>query len=120
MEFIYVILALAVAVGAYFLFFRKKEEPALPAREQPAPTKQKSERAQAKAESVKSKVAQPVSADAEAAPTEQPEGRRSTRPPPPSRRAETTSARVGERPSTAPKRRDVSSLRRGLAKSREA
>jgi fused signal recognition particle receptor len=120
MEFIYVILALAVAVGAYFLFFRKKEEPALPAREQPAPSKQKSERAQAKAESVKSKVAQPVSADADVAPTEQPEGRRSTRPPPPSRRAETPSTRGGERPSTAPKRRDVSSLRRGLSKSREA
>ena len=38
MEFIYVLLALALAVGAYFLFSRKKEE-ALPPREEPAPTK---------------------------------------------------------------------------------
>src|SRR5882724_9438116 len=120
MEFIYVILALAVAVGAYFLFLRKKEEPALPAREQPAPSKQKSERAPAKAESVKSKVAQPVSADEEPAATDKPEGRPSTRPPPPSRREGGPSAKLGERPSTAPKRRDVSNLRRGLAKSREA
>ena len=59
MEFIYVLLALAVAVGAYFLFF-KKSEPALPPREEAAPPKPKSERAQApaaKAASVKTKAA---------------------------------------------------------------
>jgi hypothetical protein len=68
MEFIYVLLALAVAVGAYFLFF-KKAEPALPPREEPAPSKQKSERAaapSAKAESTKAKAAKPVSEEAPA------------------------------------------------------
>lgn len=121
MEFIYVILALAVSVAAYFFFLRKKEEPALPPREQPAPTpsKQKSERAPAKAESVKSKVAEPI--EAEEAPTaaaEPAENRPSTRPAPPSRRD--AAPKAGDRPSTPPKRRDVSNLRRGLAKSRDA
>ncbi len=117
MEFIYVLLALALAVGAYFLFSRKKEEPALPPREQATPSKQKSERAPApaKAESVKSRVAEPVSGDAE--PAADPGARPSTRPAPPSRREP---AKAAERASTPPKRRDVSNLRRGLAKSREA
>jgi len=119
MQFIYVVLALALAVGVYFLFLRKKEEPALPSREQPAPSKQKSERAPApnKAESLKSKAAEPVATDEAAASTEKSEGRPSTRPSPPSRRDVSPKA---DRPSTAPKRRDVSNLRRGLAKSREA
>ena len=65
MEFIYVLLALALAVGAYFLFFRKKEEPTLPPREQPAPSKQKSERAPpaTRAESVKPRPAEAARAD---------------------------------------------------------
>jgi fused signal recognition particle receptor len=119
MEFIYVLLALALAVGAYFLFSRKKEE-ALPPREEPAPTKQKSERAPApaKAESIKSRVATPVVAD-DAAPSDEPEAVPSARPAPPSRR-EPPSAKTVERPSAPPKARDVSNLRRGLAKSREA
>jgi fused signal recognition particle receptor len=119
MEFIYVILALALAAGAYFLFLRKKEEPALPPRE-PSPTsKAKSERAPApaKADSVKVKTAQPVST-VESAATEEPSARPSTRPAPPSRR-EAPSAKGVERPSAPPKARDVSSLRRGLAKSRD-
>ena len=45
MEFIYVLLALALAVGAYFLFFRKREEPALTSGDAAPTTKQKSERA---------------------------------------------------------------------------
>jgi fused signal recognition particle receptor len=118
MEFIYVILALALAVGAYFLFSRKKEEPALPPREQATPSKPKSERAPAPAKggSVKSPVAEPVSADAEA-PAAAAGARPSTRPAPPSRREQ---AKVAERASAPPKARDVSNLRRGLAKSREA
>ena len=120
MEFIYVLLALALAVGAYFLFSRKKEE-ALPPREQPAPPKQKSERAPAaaKAESVK---ARPTAASSEAA-SDEPAARPSTRPPPPARRADSTApaaVKAVERPSAPPKARDVSNLRRGLAKSREA
>jgi fused signal recognition particle receptor len=117
MEFIYVLLALALAVGAYFLFFKKKEEPALPPREQPAPTKQKSERAPApaKGEAAKSRDAA-VAPDGVAV---EPETRPSTRPAPPSRR-EAPSAKAPERPSTPPKARDVSNLRRGLAKSRDA
>ena len=118
MEFIYVILALALAVGAYFLFSRKKEEPALPPREQATPSKPKSERAPApaKGESVKSRVAEPVSADVDA-PAREAGARPSTRPAPPSRREQ---AKVADRASAPPKPRDVSGLRRGLAKSREA
>jgi fused signal recognition particle receptor len=120
MEFIYVLLALALAVGAYFLFSRKKEEPALPPREQPAPSKQKSERAAApaKAESVKSRAADASPADV--APAAETGARPSTRPAPPSRREALPSAKAPERPSAPPKARDVSNLRRGLAKSREA
>jgi len=119
MEFIYVLLALALAVGAYFLFSKKKEEPALPPREQPAPSK-KSERAPApaKAESGKSRAAEASPAD-DAAPAET-AARPSTRPAPPSRREAAASAKAPERPSAPPKARDVSGLRRGLAKSREA
>ena len=117
MEFIYVLLALALAVGAYFLFSRKKEE-ALPPREQPAPSKQKSERAAAgKAESVKTRAADVSPADGPAA---EPEARPSTRPAPPSRRGAQASVKAPERASTPPKARDISNLRRGLAKSREA
>ena len=123
MEFIYVLLALALAVGAYFLFSKKKEEPALPPREQPAPSK-KSERAPApaKAESVKSRSAEASPAE-DAAPPAEPGARPSTRPAPPSRRESAAPAAVAkapERPSAPPKARDVSNLRRGLAKSREA
>ncbi|HEX2874073.1 MAG TPA: signal recognition particle-docking protein FtsY [Polyangiaceae bacterium] len=120
MEFIYVLLALALAVGAYFLFSRKKEE-ALPPREEPAPKKQKSERAPApaKAESIKSRVADAVPAD-DAPASDEPAARPSTRPAPPSRREPAPSAKTPEPPSPAPKPRDVSNLRRGLAKSREA
>lgn len=121
MEFIYVLLALALAVGAYFLFSRKKEE-ALPPREEPAPKKQKSERAPApaKAESIKSRVADAVPTD-EAPASDEPAARPSTRPAPPSRREPPPAAKTPEPPSAAaPKPRDVSNLRRGLAKSREA
>jgi fused signal recognition particle receptor len=120
MEFIYVLLALAVAVGAYFLFF-KKAEPALPPREEAGPSpKAKSERAPAKAESVKSKVAAPAAPDAEGSPppTGEVAVRPSTRPAPPSRREAAPSAKTPEPPSAKP--RDVSGLRRGLSKSREA
>ena len=121
MEFIYVLLALALAVGAYFLFSRKKEE-ALPPREQPSPSKQKSERAPtaAKAESVKTGA---TATSAGEATTGEPAARPSTRPPPPARRADSTApaaVKTVERPSAPPKARDVSNLRRGLAKSREA
>jgi fused signal recognition particle receptor len=120
MEFIYVLLALALAVGAYFLFLRKKEEPALPSREQPATPKAKSERAPAssKAESIKAKAAEPVATDAEPAAGEPP-ARPSTRPAPPSRR-DLAANKGAERTPAAPKARDVSNLRRGLAKSRDA
>jgi fused signal recognition particle receptor len=113
MEFIYVVLALAVAVAAYLLFFRKKEEPALPAAA--SPSKQKSERAPApaKAESVKSKAAEAIEPDEAPQPA-----RPSFRPAPPSRR-EPPPGKPGERPSAAPKARDIGNLRRGLAKSRE-
>jgi fused signal recognition particle receptor len=121
MEFIYVLLALALAVGAYFLFSRKKEE-ALPPREQPSLSKQKSERAPAAAKAEPAKT-RPAAATGEAA-TDEPPARPSTRPPPPSRRVDATAAaaavRTAERPSAPPKARDVSGLRRGLAKSREA
>jgi fused signal recognition particle receptor len=120
MEFIYVLLALALAAGAYFLFLRKKEEPALPPRESPTPAKQKSERAAApsKAESVKSKAAERVvETPAQGHAEPQPEARPS-RPAPPSRRE--PSVKTPEPAVVAPKARDVSGLRRGLAKSREA
>jgi fused signal recognition particle receptor len=122
MELIYVLLALAVAVGAYFLFFKKKEEPALPSKEQPSPQK-KSERAPApaKAESLKPKASErPAKGDEAAAPAEQaapPGTAPSARPgPPPSRH---DASRSPEPPPSAPKRRDISGLRKGLAKSRE-
>lgn len=120
MEFIYVLLALALAVGAYFLFSRKKEE-ALPPREEPAPTKQKSERAPAPArrESTKARIAEPAPAE-EAPASSEPEAVPSARPAPPSRREPPPSAKPVERASTPPKARDVSNLRRGLAKSRDA
>jgi fused signal recognition particle receptor len=122
MEFIYVLLALAVAVGAYFLFF-KKGEPALPPRDEPALPKAKAERAPAKAESVKSPVAARVEADARPEPSPAPSGetvaRPSTRPAPPSRR-EAAPGKTPQPAATAPKPRDVSGLRRGLSKSREA
>jgi fused signal recognition particle receptor len=126
MEFIYVLLALALAVGAYFLFFRKREVPALPPAEPSAPAKQKS----APARSVRapeSKVETGRTDDAAPAP-------RPSRPPPPSRR-ESVPAKPSEpapaptpapaaaapapTPTPAPKARDISSLRRGLAKSRD-
>lgn len=121
MEFIYVLLALALAVGAYFLFLRKKEEPALPPAQEPVPPKQKAERAPAaaKAESVKSPVAAPAAAASE---SPEPEGRASARPAPPVSRREPTPAapKAAERSPAPPKARDVSNLRRGLAKSRDA
>jgi fused signal recognition particle receptor len=122
MEFIYVLLALAVAVGAYFLFF-KKGEPALPPRDEPASPKAKAERAPTKAESVKSPVAARVETEAQPEPSPAPLGepaqRPSTRPAPPSRR-EAASGKTPEPAAAAPKPRDVSGLRRGLSKSREA
>jgi fused signal recognition particle receptor len=124
MEFIYVLLALAVAVGAYFLFF-KKGEPALPPRDEPAPPKAKAERAPAKAESVKSPPAARVEAEARPEPSPPPGGetatRPSTRPAPPSRREAAPSPGKTPQPAAAaPKPRDVSGLRRGLSKSRDA
>jgi fused signal recognition particle receptor len=123
MEFIYVLLALALTVGAYFLFFRKKEEPALPARQEPAASKQKSERAPsaaAKRSSVKSAVVETIEPD-ESPATATPPPRLSTRPPPPSRRDGAGAVKVAEPAPApvAPRSRDVSSLRRGLAKSRD-
>jgi fused signal recognition particle receptor len=121
MEFIYVLLALAAAVAAYFLFF-KKGEPALPPREEPAPpTKAKSERAPAKAESVKSKAAAAVPEESAEPATDGASARPSARPAPPSRK-EPPAAKTPEPPSAAPvsKPRDVSGLRKGLTKSREA
>jgi fused signal recognition particle receptor len=122
MEFIYVLLALALAVGAYFLFF-KKGEPALPPRDEAAPSKAKPERAPAKAEPVKSPVAGRVEAEAPPEPSPAPPGeaalRPSTRPAPPARR-EAASGKTPEPAPAAPKPRDVSGLRRGLSKSREA
>src|SRR4051812_23451693 len=120
MEFIYVLLALALAAGAYFLFLRKKEEPALPPREAPSPAKQKSERAAApaKADSVKSKTAAPAEAPTEIAGETLP-GARPSRPAPPSRREAAVKA-TPPPAAVVPKARDVSGLRRGLAKSREA
>jgi fused signal recognition particle receptor len=123
MEFIYVLLALALVVGAYFLFFRKREEPALPSREQSAPTKQKQERAPSEARSdkrasVKSPAIEPDEESREPSPPPAP-ARLSTRPPPPSRRESAAPPKAVEPAPVAPKARDVSSLRRGLAKSRD-
>lgn len=121
MEFIYVLLALALAAGAYFLFLRKKEEPALPPRDDsaPAPAKPAAAPAPTKPESVKAKAAEAVAegtASSAAESERQPEARPS-RPAPPSRREV---ARAPDPATVAPKPRDVSGLRRGLAKSREA
>jgi fused signal recognition particle receptor len=118
MEFIYVLLALALAVGAYFLFFKKKEEePSLPAKGPAESIRPKSERAPppAKRESLRAPAAEPGSAaEQPAAPS--PEARPSVKPAPPPRR----DAPAAERPSAAPKARDVGNLRRGLSKSRDA
>lgn len=127
MEFIYVLLAVALAVGAYFLFFRKREEPALPAREAATPGKPKGERAgAAKPEA----TAEPVRSEATSSPLPVQSPRPSNRPPPPTRRSEAPSGPkaaeppppAAPAPTPAPpaaKTRDVSSLRRGLAKSRD-
>lgn len=117
MEFIYVLLALALAVGAYFLFFRKGEPELPPRSEESLPARPKSERAPAPAtrESIKApKVTEPApNSPAEAAAPEAPA--RPSRPSPPTR------ARASAPPPpVAPKPRDVSGLRRGLSKSREA
>jgi fused signal recognition particle receptor len=119
MEFIYVLLALALAVGAYFLFFRKGE-PELPPRQEEPPPRPKSERAPppAKRESLKAPppVAEPAPGAAEegAAPAAE---ARPSRPAPPSRAPSEKAAT----PAPAPvKSRDVSGLRKGLTKSREA
>jgi fused signal recognition particle receptor len=122
MEFIYVLLALALAVGAYFLFFRKKEEPALPPREAAAPTQAKTKAEAALAKPAESLKAKPTDAERgrPAVPGEpQPEARPS-RPAPPSRREAPAAKPTESAPLAAPKPRDVSGLRRGLAKSREA
>jgi fused signal recognition particle receptor len=127
MEFIYVLLALALAVGAYFLFLRKKEVPALPSREQSATAKQKQERAAGeparadKRASVKSQAVEPIEPDEESHEPSPPPApaRLSTRPPPPSRRESAAPPKAVEPAPVAPKARDVSSLRRGLAKSRD-
>ncbi len=124
MEFIYVLLALAVAVGAYFLFF-KKSEPALPPREEAAPPQQKSERGATKPASVKTKAAPPAEVvtpddeanEATAEAVAPPAPARPSRPAPPSRRDAT---KTPEPAPAAPKARDVSGLRRGLSKSRES
>lgn len=123
MEFIYVLLALALAVGAYFLFFRKKEEaPPLPAKGTAESLRPKADRAPApaKRESIKAPPSAPAPSDEPNAPEPEVGARPSTRPPPPSRRDIPTPAKVAERPSGPPKARDVSSLRRGLSKSRDA
>ncbi|MDF3067815.1 MAG: Signal recognition particle receptor protein FtsY [Polyangiaceae bacterium] len=124
MEFIYVLLALALAVGAYFLFLRKKEEPALPPREAPAPTSGRAKAAPeptaTKPESLKAKGPESAAASAHLEPSAEPQPEaRPSRPAPPSRR-EAAAARAPEAAPVAPKPRDVSGLRRGLAKSREA
>ncbi len=120
MEFIYVLLALAVAVGAYFLFF-KKAEPALPPREESAPPPPaKADRAPAKVAKVEptsapaatpAAASEPTSASAEGAP-------RPSRPAPPARKE--PGAKTPEPAPVATKTRDLSGLRRGLSKSRES
>jgi fused signal recognition particle receptor len=123
MEFIYVLLALALAAGAYFLFFRKKEEPALPPREAPAPTPGKRSEPSTtptRPESVKAKAAEASPAAASSEPSDDSlQEARPSRPAPPSRR-EAPVAKTPEPAPAAPKPRDVSGLRRGLAKSRES
>jgi len=128
MEFIYVLLALALAAGAYFLFLRKKEEPALPPREEAAPPKPKSERAAAAQAEPKAETAKAESVKVNAAPAAEaaveaplvPPDRPSARPAPPSRREAAPAAKTPEPAPVVPKPRDVSGMRRGLAKSREA
>jgi fused signal recognition particle receptor len=126
MEFIYVLLALALAAGAYFLFFRKREDPALPSGDAASSAKQKSERAPsptAKAPS-ESKAAPARADEVPATPAPVP---RPSRPPPPSRRDAGGALRTPLPAPTAPvaaptapvKTRDISGLRRGLAKSRD-
>jgi fused signal recognition particle receptor len=112
MEFIYVLLALAVAVGAYFLFF-KKAEPALPPRDEAAPSKVEREPTPAEAPSPEAPRG-PAAAEA----VSPHEARHSTRPPPPRRDAHP--AKTPEPPSAAARARELSGLRRGLSKSREA
>jgi fused signal recognition particle receptor len=118
MEFIYVLLALALAVGAFLLFSRKKEEPALPPREEPAPAKPKAERTSAKV--AKAAPAEPsTAAEPAAVEPSADEPVPSARPAPPSRRGEAEAKPSAPTPQP-PKVRDVSGLRRGLAKSRES
>ncbi|HEY6081539.1 MAG TPA: signal recognition particle-docking protein FtsY [Polyangiaceae bacterium] len=122
MEFIYVLLALALAVGAYFLFFRRGEQ-ALPPKDTSTPDRSplKSERAPAPARrtSVKQPVAEPIEPDEEL-PVTDTETRRSTRPPPPVRRSVPPGPTTGDRPSVTARARDIGSMRRGLAKSRDS
>jgi fused signal recognition particle receptor len=126
MELIYVLLALAIVAGAYFLFFRKKQEPALPPGEPQVSTRPKAERPAPSAESAKPAARGPSVEKAAPAPQQprEPEAeaevRPSVRPPPPSRREpQSVPPKAAEKPAPA-KSRDVSGLRRGLAKSREA
>ena len=107
MELVYVLIALAVIVGAYFLFFRKSEPEQIKAAEP------RRELPQKKAEA---KKAAKEEAEAEAArpPAERPSAPVPSKPAPPS-------ARKDLAPSPAlPKvrERDIAGLRRGLAKSR--
>ncbi len=126
MEFIYVLLALALAVGAYFLFFRKREEPALPPGDASTPAKAKSERAPAPApKSASESKAEPARVEEGSAIRTPVPVPRPSRPPPPSRR-DAGVAKPAEPAATAPaaptpaaKARDISGLRRGLAKSRD-
>jgi fused signal recognition particle receptor len=119
MEFIYVLLALALVVGAYFLFLRKKEEPALPSRDDRAPTPAKAPSpALTPGETLEAKRGTSAAQNAGAEPQPEP---RPSRPPPPSRREAPAAKAPQPAPVVAaPKPRDVSGLRRGLAKSREA
>ena len=120
MEFIYVLLALALVVGAYFLFLRKKEEPALPPREAPTPAKKKAELRAApdQAEPIEGKAAERVARAPADSSAEPPLPARPSRPAPPARRE--AIVKTPEPVVVAPKPRDVSGLRRGLAKSRDA
>jgi fused signal recognition particle receptor len=124
MEFLYVLLALALAAGAYFLFFRKGEQALPPKDTTPPGPPRHSERAPAptRRASVKEPVAEPVAAeeDVASAPVTDVEARPSARPPPPSRRSVPPGAPTGDRPSVAARARDIGSLRKGLAKSRDS
>src|SRR5688572_23569039 len=117
MEFIYVLLALALAVGAYFLFFRKGEPELPPRSEESPPPRPKSERAPAPAtrESIRTPPATEPAAKASAEPVAPEAAARPSRPPPPARTRSSAAP-----PPVTPKPRDVSGLRRGLSKSREA